>query len=63
VRPEGIIGLKIQAYKNDPDRELQDKADIKSIINCYSNLDWALVKAYADTFGEWQTIESFRKNT
>lgn len=28
-----LIGLKIQAYKNDPDRELQDKADIQFLLN------------------------------
>lgn len=61
VKAEGIIGLKIQAYKNDPDRELQDKADIKSIISKTADLDWARVKTYADLFEEWPIIESLRK--
>lgn len=61
VKAEGIIGLKIQAYTNDKDRELQDKADIKSIIDKTTDLDWDRVKTYADIFGEWPFIESLRK--
>ena len=61
VKAEGIIGLKIQAYINDKDREFQDKADIKSIIDKTANLDWPQVKMYAELFGEWQFIESLRK--
>jgi len=62
VSTEGIIGLKIQAYRNDKDRELQDKADIKSLIEKYPELDWAEVKTYADLFGEWKFIQSLRKS-
>ena len=29
---EDLIGLKIQAYKKDPSREFQDKADILSLL-------------------------------
>lgn len=59
VRPEDIIGLKIQAYKNDPSRELQDKADIQTLLKL-PNLDFILIKKYADLFQEWKTIESLR---
>lgn len=31
VTAEDIIGLKIQAYKNDPQRRLRDQADIQAI--------------------------------
>lgn len=61
IAPEGIIGLKIQAYKNDPEREFQDKADIKSLVDKFSTLDWELVRTYADLFGEWGFVESLRK--
>ena len=60
VKAEGIIGLKIQAYKNDVDRELQDKADIKSIIDKNSNLNWVQVKTYADLFGEWEWLKTLK---
>ena len=60
VSAEGIIGLKIQAFKNDSNREFKDKADIQALIEIHSNLDWAKVKTYADLFGEWPFIESLK---
>ena len=60
VLAEGLIGLKIQAYTNDKTRELQDKADIKALIDKSVELDWVKVKAYADLFGEWEFINSLR---
>lgn len=59
VRPEDIIGLKIQAYKNDPTRELQDKADIQKLLTL-SQIDLMLVKKYADLFDEWVTIKKLQ---
>ncbi len=61
VNPEGMIGLKIQAYKNDSNREFQDKADIQSVIQRYPNLDWNKIKEYADLFGEWGFIDSLKR--
>lgn len=62
VLPEAIIGLKIQAYKNDKERELQDKADIKALLKKHPNMNWAKVREYADLFGEWHFIDSLRGN-
>lgn len=59
VRAEDIIGLKIQAYKNDPSRELQDKADIQKLLQL-PKLDMNLVKTYADLFQEWNEIEKLK---
>lgn len=59
VRPEDIIGLKIQAYKNDSSRELQDKADIQKLL-LLPNLDFNLIKKYADLFHEWNEIERLK---
>ena len=56
VRAEDIIGLKIQAYKNDSSRELQDKADIQKLMRS-QNLDLKLIKKYADLINEWATIQ------
>ncbi len=61
VRPEDVIGLKIQGYANNPKRELQEKADIQAIARANPSLDWALVKTYADMFGQWTAIEAIRK--
>ena len=59
LRPEDIIGLKIQAYKNDPTRELQDKADIQNLLRL-SNLDFKLIQKYAELFQEWPAIEKLK---
>ena len=61
VRAEDLIGLKIQAYKNDQSREYQDKADIQFLIESQDNLDWNLIKEYAELFDEWEVINEIRK--
>ena len=61
VSAEDLIGLKIQAYINNPKRALQDKADIVALIEKNPQLDWQLVKQYADIFDEWATIQELRK--
>lgn len=60
VTAEALIGLKIQAYKNDPGREFQDKADILSLIKKNPNLRWTEIKTYADLFDEWAFIEKLK---
>ncbi|KYG65562.1 hypothetical protein AZI86_00330 [Bdellovibrio bacteriovorus] len=59
LKAEDIIGLKIQAYKNDPSRELQDKADIQQLL-AVPQLDLNRVKKYADLFGEWEVIKKIK---
>jgi hypothetical protein len=61
VQAEDLIGLKIQAYKNDPRRELQDRADIQRLIEVSPALDWARIKQYADLFSEWPAVEDLRR--
>lgn len=56
VSAEGLIGLKIQAYKNDSKRELQDKADIQALLTQNPDLDLSIIKSYADLFNEWEFI-------
>jgi hypothetical protein len=58
--PEDLVGLKIQAYSNNPRRELQDKADIQFLFNKYPQMDWERVKRYADAFHQWTEIEKLR---
>jgi hypothetical protein len=60
VRAEDIIGLKIQAYKNDSSRELQDKADIQKLL-AMPKIDLVIVKKYADLFDEWPVIEKLQR--
>jgi hypothetical protein len=60
LRAEDIIGLKIQAYKNDPSREFQDKSDIQNLLQL-PNLEFNIVKKYAELFSEWDEIQSIMK--
>lgn len=57
LQAEDIIGLKIQAYKNDKKRELRDKADILSLFEINKSLDMNKIKMYADIFNEWEAIK------
>ncbi len=47
VRPEDLIGLKLQAIKNNPERDEQDTADIEMLISIHrKDIDWSLIKKY-----------------
>jgi len=61
VNAEDLIGLKIQAYKNDPKREFQDKADILALLDRNRALNLQTIRKYADIFGEWPAIEELIK--
>lgn len=62
LRAEDIIGLKIQAFANNPKREFKEKADIQALIEVRGQqLDWNRIKEYADLFGKWAEIETIRK--
>ena len=51
VAPEDLIGLKIQAAANDPDRFEQEMVDIRMILkNCPDKLDHDRIKEYFDLF-------------
>ena len=54
-----IIGLKIQAYSNNPRRLLQDLADIQKLIET-NQIDWQRVQSYAEAFNEWERIKALR---
>lgn len=45
--PEDIIGLKVQAIANNPERGTQDMSDIEAIIkHNMDTLDWNLIEEY-----------------
>jgi hypothetical protein len=53
LRPEDIIGLKLQAAANDEGRRTREYADIEDLIKCHgSNLDWNLIEEYFSIFDE-----------
>jgi len=61
IGPEGLIGLKIQAYINDPVRELQDKADIQFLIQNVESLNWSRIWEYADLFNQRSALDEIKK--
>jgi len=60
IKPEDLIGLKVQSSSNDSSRFHQDMADIESVISAnYKNLDMNLIREYFDLFdrgGELKAI-------
>ncbi len=51
VDPEDLIGFKVQAIANNPDRRLQDQADIERLMGLYrERLDWARIQEYYNLF-------------
>jgi hypothetical protein len=51
ARPEDLIGLKLQALKNNPSRSQTDMADIESLMSIHGkNLDWSLIEEYFKLF-------------
>lgn len=51
LQPEDLIGLKLQAMKNDPGRTSIDTADIKALMQVHGGcLDLGLIKKYFELF-------------
>jgi hypothetical protein len=47
--PEDIIGLKMQAIRNDPARAATDMADIATLVRVRgARTDWPLIEQYCD---------------
>ena len=66
LRPEDLIGLKLQAIKNTPEREQKDMMDIESLLSIHGKeIDWSLVKGYFKIFNMEElykrTIEGKKK--
>jgi hypothetical protein len=61
VKAEDLIGLKIQAYKNDKKRKFKDLSDIQELIEQNNELDWVKIKFYADQFDEWETLKELKE--
>ena len=60
LQVEDIIGLKIQAYHNDPSREWKDLADIAELIRANPELDWERVRSHAALFQAEEKLEEIR---
>ncbi len=58
LKPDDLIGLKVQSSSNDPRRRLQDMADIKEIIRKnYGKIDIDLIREYFDLFDRGNELD------
>ncbi len=59
VCPDDLVGLKLQALANNPDRPF-DQADIKQLLERFSDtMDMALVRDYFRLFGKEAELDAF----
>lgn len=64
LRTEDLIGLKLQALRNDPAREAQDFADIRTLaLANRETMDWTIVEGYFRLLGATSLLETLRKET
>lgn len=62
LRPEDLVGLKLQAIRNDPGRSSADMGDIESILAAHgARLDWKLIERYCTLLGMEETYSRLRK--
>jgi len=61
AQPEDIIGLKVQAISNDPERRAQEQNDIDRLMGRYRNrLDWDRIQEFYDVFGLGEEARTLR---
>lgn len=59
--PEDLIGLKIQAFSNDPRREKMDLWDIEQLMKLHGkNMDWSRVGEYCAIFTQTPLFEELK---
>jgi len=62
LSPEDIIGLKVQAIANNPDRKYKELADISAIIkNFREKINWELLKEYFRLFNLEEEFYTLKK--
>ena len=62
LRPEDIIGLKVQALINDKTRAAKEYLDIEALMEYYGpDLDWISIKEYFEIFGKAGKFKELKK--
>jgi hypothetical protein len=62
LQPEDVIGLKVQAMANDPERRAQELADIEALMARYGDkLDWERIEEFYRLFDLEQEASALRK--
>lgn len=59
---EDLIGLKIQAMVNNPERKIREQADIEVLFEQFhATMDWQLVREYFDLFDLYEYFKFFKE--
>jgi hypothetical protein len=62
AQPEDVIGLKVQAMFNDPERRAQEQNDIERLMAQYGRrLDWNRIEEFYDVFGLAEEAKKLRE--
>jgi len=62
AQPEDVIGLKVQAMFNDPERRAQEQNDIERLMSRYGRrLDWNRIQEFYDVFGLTEEAKKLRE--
>lgn len=62
LKPEDIVGLKLQAAKNDPSRLQNEMQDIESLLSATdAAIDWHLIEKYARILELEDLLENISK--
>ena len=62
AQPEDVIGLKVQAMFNDPERRAQEQNDIERLMAQYGRrLDWNRIEEFYDVFGFAEEAKKLRE--
>jgi len=62
AQPEDVIGLKVQAMSNDPERRAQEQNDIERLMDRYgARLNWDRIQEYYDVFGLAEEVKTLRE--
>ena len=62
AQPEDVIGLKVQAMFNDPERRAQEQNDIERLMAQYGRrLDWDRIQEFYHVFGLAQEAKKLRE--
>jgi hypothetical protein len=62
AQPEDVIGLKIQAMSNDPERSAMEQSDIERLMTVYrQKLDWDRIEEFYEVFGFSEEARKLRE--
>jgi hypothetical protein len=62
AQPEDVIGLKVQAMSNDPERRAQEQNDIERLMARHGrHLDWNRIQEFYDVFGLSEEAKKLRE--